>query len=87
MEFLQDLEYILNTIYKASYFAKPILIVLGVALLYIIAMLITINAKLKKLKIMEAQLSDITEWIYGEQEGDNYGKHDDIYLQGDSSGS
>ncbi len=48
-------------------------------------MLIVTNSKLKRLKIIEAQLSDIHDMLY--QKGDNNGEYDASYIQGDSSGS
>lgn len=57
----------------------------GAALFILFIMLIVTNSKLKRLKIIEAQLSDIHDMLY--QKEDNNGEYDSSYIQGYSSGS
>ncbi len=83
MEFLGDVEFMLNSMYQALYYAKPVAIVVGSLLGVMFFMLVAMSSKLKTI---ELQLNKLLG-PEGEKEGEDDGKHDGINIQGDRSGS
>ncbi len=67
MEFLGDLEFMLNSMYQALYYAKPIAIAIGSLLGIMFFMLVAMGSRLKT---MELQLNKLID-PEGNKEGDN----------------